>query len=52
MFRYAKIGASLFLLLGITSSFGAILSNNNPLLSLGMALGMAGTLITLNVKEK
>jgi hypothetical protein len=51
MLRYAKMGASLFLLLGITSSIGAILNNNSPLLSFGMAIGMAGTLIILNLKE-
>jgi hypothetical protein len=51
MLRYAKIGASVFLLLGITSTIGAILNNNSPAYSFGLAIGMLGTLIVLNIKE-
>jgi hypothetical protein len=51
MLKYAKRGASLFLLLGITSSIGAISHGNSPALSIGLAVGMLGTLIILNFKE-
>jgi hypothetical protein len=51
MLRYVKMGTSVFLLLGITSSIGAILNNNDPAYSFGLAIGMLGTLIVLNMKE-
>lgn len=51
MLRYVKMGASGFLLLGITSLIGAILNNNDPIYSFGLAIGMLGTLIVLNMRE-
>jgi hypothetical protein len=51
MLRYVKIGASIFLLLGISSLIGAILNGKDPLYSFGLAIGMLGTLILLNMKE-
>ena len=51
MLRYVKMGASVFLLLAITSLIGAILKNNDPIYSFGLAMGMLGTLIILNIRE-
>jgi hypothetical protein len=51
MLRYVKMGASVFLFLGITSLVGAILNGNDPLYSFGLAIGMLGTLIVLNMRE-
>jgi hypothetical protein len=52
MLRYAKLGSSLFLLLGITSSIGAYLRGNSPYESLSLAVGMLGVLIVLNAKDR
>jgi hypothetical protein len=51
MLRYVKMGASVFLLLAITSLIGAMLNNNDPIYSFGLAMGMLGTLIILNLRE-
>lgn len=52
MLRYAKMGASLFLLLGMTSSIGAYIQGNSPYQSISLAVGMLGVLIVLNTSVR
>ena len=47
--KLAKRGASLFTLLGITMSIGAVIHGNEPAMSIGFAIGWLGVLIALNI---
>lgn len=46
-----KLNATLFALLGITSTLGAVAHQTNPLGSIGLAVASVVALVTLNASE-